>query len=335
MQPSTSGTTELVTDRPELLAPVLARVVGALAARRDLSVDRVSDAVLVTDAIAAAAPARFSDGRVRLGLDDREGGIELRIGPMKPGAAAQIRRGAGGPRGRRLAGGARRRADGRAVRGRRVPSIIRFAACSPDLLARFAPGRGAGCARRASGSGRSARRSATGSCPRRSAAAAPAARARRGRAARRRARPAPSTSSKPSSSSPTHSAGGASSDSSPPAGRSSESGRRLWFASSTSSTSVCSSSSRSAISPTDGERCSSLVSSVIALSTSAMRSCRPRGTRTVQTRSRKWRFSSPRMVGEAKAVKGMPRSGSKRSIALTRPRLATWSRSSKDSLAPR
>jgi hypothetical protein len=46
-------------------------------------------------------------------------------------------------------------------------------------------------------------------------------------------------------------------------------------------------------------------------------------------------LSSPRIVGEAKAVKGTPRSGSKRSIALRRPRLATWRRSSKDSLAPR
>lgn len=85
------STTEVTTDRPELLAPVLARVVGALAARRDLSVDRVSDAVLVTDAIADAAPSRFADGRVRLGLDDREGGIELRMGPMDAGAAKDIR----------------------------------------------------------------------------------------------------------------------------------------------------------------------------------------------------------------------------------------------------
>lgn len=91
IESSTYEATELVTDQPELLGPVLARVVGALAARRDLSIDRVSDVVLVTDAIAAAAPARFSDGRVRLGLDDREGGIELRMGPMKPGAAAEIR----------------------------------------------------------------------------------------------------------------------------------------------------------------------------------------------------------------------------------------------------
>ncbi len=91
MKPFPAERTELVIDRSELLAPVLARVVGALAARRDLSVDRVSDAVLVTDAIAAAAPARFADGRVRLGLDERAGGIDLRLGPMEPGAASRIR----------------------------------------------------------------------------------------------------------------------------------------------------------------------------------------------------------------------------------------------------
>jgi serine/threonine-protein kinase RsbW len=93
LEPARSETTELITDRPELLAPVLARMVGALAARRDLSVDRVSDAVLVTDAIAAAAPASFSDGRVRLGLDDRGDGLALRLGPMRAGAAKQIREG--------------------------------------------------------------------------------------------------------------------------------------------------------------------------------------------------------------------------------------------------
>jgi serine/threonine-protein kinase RsbW len=83
--------TEMVIDRSELLAPVFARVVGALAARRDLPVDRVSDVVLVTDAIAAAAPSRFADGRVRLGLDERDGGIDLRLGPMEGGAATRIR----------------------------------------------------------------------------------------------------------------------------------------------------------------------------------------------------------------------------------------------------
>jgi serine/threonine-protein kinase RsbW len=86
-----SDVTEVVIDRSELLAPLLARVVGALAARRDLSVDRVSDVLLITDAIASAAPTQFSDGRVRLGLDERPAGIDLRLGPMEPGAAQRIR----------------------------------------------------------------------------------------------------------------------------------------------------------------------------------------------------------------------------------------------------
>lgn len=92
VKPPLDERTNMVIDRSELLGPVLARVVGALAARRDLSVDRVSDAVLVTDAIAVAAPDRFEDGRVRLGLEERTEGIDLRLGPMEPGAATRIRK---------------------------------------------------------------------------------------------------------------------------------------------------------------------------------------------------------------------------------------------------
>jgi serine/threonine-protein kinase RsbW len=82
---------EVAVGRAELLEPVLARMVGALAARRDLSIDRVSDAVLITDAIAVAAPGRFADGCVRLGLDESDEGIELRLGPMERGGAGKIR----------------------------------------------------------------------------------------------------------------------------------------------------------------------------------------------------------------------------------------------------
>jgi serine/threonine-protein kinase RsbW len=85
------GGTEVAVGRTELLEPVLARLVSVLAARRDLSIDRVSDAVLVTDAIAVAAPGRFADGCVRLGLGESEGGLELRLGPMKKGGAGEIR----------------------------------------------------------------------------------------------------------------------------------------------------------------------------------------------------------------------------------------------------
>lgn len=89
--PAASSATEIAVGSAELLAPVLARLVGALAARRDLSIDRVSDAVLLTDAIAAAAPGRFEDGCVRLGLEESDASLELRLGPMEAGGAEAIR----------------------------------------------------------------------------------------------------------------------------------------------------------------------------------------------------------------------------------------------------
>jgi anti-sigma regulatory factor (Ser/Thr protein kinase) len=88
---TSSDATEIAIGRSELIGPVLARIVGALAARRDLPIDRISDAVLLTDAIAAAAPGRFADGRVRLALAEGENGLELRLGPMEDGAASKIR----------------------------------------------------------------------------------------------------------------------------------------------------------------------------------------------------------------------------------------------------
>ena len=56
-----------------------------------------------------------------------------------------------------------------------------------------------------------------------------------------------------------------------------------------------------------------------------------RGTRTAQPLSRKWRLSSPTIVGVANVVNSSPRSGSKRSTAFTRPSDATWTRSSSGS----
>jgi serine/threonine-protein kinase RsbW len=83
--------TEIAIGRSELLEPVLSRMVAALAARRALPLDRVSDAVLISDAIAGAAPGRFADGCVRLGLGESDKGLELRLGPMEKGAAGEIR----------------------------------------------------------------------------------------------------------------------------------------------------------------------------------------------------------------------------------------------------
>jgi prepilin-type processing-associated H-X9-DG protein len=85
--------TMLTVRAAELVAPVLARVVGALAARRDVTIDRLSDAVLLTDAISADAPAAFADGHVRIDLRDEDGAIDLRVGPLEQGAGERLRKG--------------------------------------------------------------------------------------------------------------------------------------------------------------------------------------------------------------------------------------------------
>jgi anti-sigma regulatory factor (Ser/Thr protein kinase) len=84
-------TTELRVGSPELIGPVLGRAISALAARREVSVDRISDAVLLSDAISAAAPGSFQDGHVSVSIADREEGVQLRVGPMASGGAERLR----------------------------------------------------------------------------------------------------------------------------------------------------------------------------------------------------------------------------------------------------
>jgi anti-sigma regulatory factor (Ser/Thr protein kinase) len=89
--PATPEDTELRIGPPEFLPPVLSRALGALAARREVTVDRLSDAMLLSDAISAKAPDGFSNGHVSLTIADRTEGVELRVGPMLSGAAERLR----------------------------------------------------------------------------------------------------------------------------------------------------------------------------------------------------------------------------------------------------
>lgn len=76
--------------RDDLGEPVLERVVGAMAARIDLPVDRLADAQLVSAALVASAFRHSPDGvlSIELGLDGE--GLGLRVGPLPTGAAAAI-----------------------------------------------------------------------------------------------------------------------------------------------------------------------------------------------------------------------------------------------------
>jgi serine/threonine-protein kinase RsbW len=80
---------ELTIGRPDLAASVLERVVGALAARHSITVDRLSDAMLLTDAVSARAGETF-DEDLRFAVADQADGIDLRIGPMPEGASKRL-----------------------------------------------------------------------------------------------------------------------------------------------------------------------------------------------------------------------------------------------------
>jgi serine/threonine-protein kinase RsbW len=69
----------LAVRKGPLVGPVLGRVVGMLAARAQCPIDRLDDAMLLTDAVAAHAPAHTADAHVRVTVAAGDGAIELRV----------------------------------------------------------------------------------------------------------------------------------------------------------------------------------------------------------------------------------------------------------------
>ncbi|HSJ17242.1 MAG TPA: ATP-binding protein [Solirubrobacterales bacterium] len=70
--------------------PVLARVISALAARADFSVDRLSDTILIGDAVSAHEASDFRDGTVGIDLSDGAGWLGVRIGPLVEGGGERV-----------------------------------------------------------------------------------------------------------------------------------------------------------------------------------------------------------------------------------------------------
>ena len=73
-----------------LVGPVLRRVVGMLAARADLPLDRLDDAVLVADLIAARAPAHVVSETVDVALEPGPRTLSLHVGPLRPGGGRAL-----------------------------------------------------------------------------------------------------------------------------------------------------------------------------------------------------------------------------------------------------
>jgi hypothetical protein len=88
--PGTVNSAQLVVRHAPLVAPVLSRVVGMLAARAQFPIDRLDDALLVTDALAAHASSFTPDGQVGVAIVAREGQLELRVGPLRAGAGSHF-----------------------------------------------------------------------------------------------------------------------------------------------------------------------------------------------------------------------------------------------------
>jgi serine/threonine-protein kinase RsbW len=94
---SNNGTLTMVPEELEMaitpgtmVKPVLARVIGALAARAEFSVDRLADTVLLGDAVSSSGGADFSDGLVGISIRDRSGTLDVRVGPLVDGAGERL-----------------------------------------------------------------------------------------------------------------------------------------------------------------------------------------------------------------------------------------------------
>lgn len=74
----------------QLMEVALGRMVRSVGARRDLSIDRLSDMAMVTDAIADEARGLSGDSQVRVSITESDDGLQLRLGPLRGGAGDRL-----------------------------------------------------------------------------------------------------------------------------------------------------------------------------------------------------------------------------------------------------
>jgi serine/threonine-protein kinase RsbW len=84
------STTHVSISSGPLVGPVLRRVVGMFAARADLPLDRLDDAVLVADLVASRAPAHVTDSTVDVELSSGMRSLQLRVGPLREGGGRAL-----------------------------------------------------------------------------------------------------------------------------------------------------------------------------------------------------------------------------------------------------
>lgn len=88
--PPPPGELSITVSSGPLAAPVLGRVIAMLAARAEFSLEGISEAELVTDAVAAHAPRAIVGDRIQLGIDRPNGRLVVRVGPLREGGATRV-----------------------------------------------------------------------------------------------------------------------------------------------------------------------------------------------------------------------------------------------------
>lgn len=73
-----------------IAAPVLGRLIAMLTARAGFSLEGISEAQFVTDALAAYAPRAMIGGKIQVGIDVPNGKVVVRVGPVELGAAQRM-----------------------------------------------------------------------------------------------------------------------------------------------------------------------------------------------------------------------------------------------------
>jgi serine/threonine-protein kinase RsbW len=85
-----SDTTSVIVGPAPLARMVLPRILSALAARARLSTDRISDTQLLSDALLSHTGDSLNGGRFAVQISVATRDLQIRIGPLPPGLAAQV-----------------------------------------------------------------------------------------------------------------------------------------------------------------------------------------------------------------------------------------------------
>lgn len=89
VHPLVEDATEIAVTPGPLVGPVLRRVVGMLAARASLPLDKLDEAVLVADVVAQRA-GPYAPESVHVRLTPGAGTLWMRVGPLREGGAQAL-----------------------------------------------------------------------------------------------------------------------------------------------------------------------------------------------------------------------------------------------------